>query len=195
MTALPGPQPAQPGRPDPGVELLERALAYTRGALITVTPGHLHLPTPCDAWSLADLLAHMEDGLDAFGEGAGGTIGLRPASTAPLPDLIESLQVKACGLLGDWAASQTSVVDVGGHPVAVETITRLAALEISIHGWDVARTTGHDAAVPDELAEALLPTALAVALEQTDEFDPPVPVSADAAASRRLLALLGRRAR
>ena len=33
--------------PDAGVELLERALAYTRGALSHVRPAHLHRPTPC----------------------------------------------------------------------------------------------------------------------------------------------------
>ena len=190
MTALPGPRPT---RPDPGVELLERAVAYTRGALVTITPGHLHLPTPCAEWRLADLLAHMEDGLDAFAEGAAGSIGLRPAPTARLPDLIASLQTKACGLLGAWTSIETPVVEIGGHPVAVATISRLAALEVSVHGWDVARTTGYDVAVPDDLADALLPTALAVALEQTNEFGPPIPVSADAAPSRRLFALLGRR--
>lgn len=189
MAALPGVRAAVP---DPGVELLERALGYTRGALVTVTPAHLHLPTPCEGWRLSDLLAHMEDSLDAFAEGASGTIGLRSAAPSPAGERITALQDKACALLGAWTRTTSPLVEVGGRPVPVGTISRLAALEIAVHGWDVARATGYDAAVPDELAGDLLPTALAVALEQEDEFGPPVPVGADATASRRLLALLGR---
>ncbi len=189
MSVLPG--PAQ--QTDPGVELLERALGYTRSTLATVQPPHLCLLTPCDRWRLGDLLAHMEDSLDAFAEGAHGTIGLRSAAPAPLHERIDALRTKACGLLGAWASATTPVVEVGGRPMAVGTVARLAAVEISVHGWDVSRTTGAGLGLPEELAEALLPTALALALEQESEFGPPVPVSADAGPARRLLALLGRR--
>jgi uncharacterized protein (TIGR03086 family) len=190
MTALPGPPPSSP---DPGVELLERALGYTRSALTTVTPAHLCLPTPCERWRLGDLLAHMEDSLDAFAEGAGGAISLHSAAPAPLDERISTLQTKACSLLGAWAATTTPLVEVGGRPMPVGTISRLAAVEIAVHGWDVGRTTGAGDPIPEEFARALLPTALALALEQHGEFGPPVPVPADAGPDRRLLALLGRR--
>lgn len=192
MSALPGPDPSRPD-PDPGVELLERALAYTRGTLVTVRPVHLCLPTPCDRWRLADLLGHMEDALDAFSEGAGGAIGLRSAAPAPAEDRTTSLQVKACALLGAWASATTPLVEVGGRPVPVGTVSRLAAVEITVHGWDVGATTGYGDPVPDELAAELMPTALALALEQDGEFAPPVAVPPDARPGRRLLALLGRR--
>jgi uncharacterized protein (TIGR03086 family) len=190
MTALPGPPTSTP---DPGVELLERALGYTRSTLATVNPAHLGLPTPCEGWRLGDLLAHMEDSLDAFAEGADGAISLHSAAPAPLRERISTLQRKACGLLGAWAATNTPLVEVGGRPMPVGTISRLAAVEIAVHGWDVGRTTGAGGPIPAEFAEALLPTALALALEQHGEFGPPVPVPADAPADRRLLALLGRR--
>lgn len=189
MTALPGPLRSAP---DPGVELLERALGYTRCALITVAPTHLCLPTPCDRWRLADLLAHMEDSLDAFSEGAAGSIGLRSAAPAPAEERLRVLQDKACRLLGAWASATTRLVEVGGRPVPVGTVSRLAAVEVGVHGWDVGRTTGFGEPFPEELAEALMPTAVALALEQDGEFGPPVPVSADAGPSERLLGLLGR---
>jgi len=190
MTALPGPRRSSP---DLGVELLERALGYTRSALATVTPAHLCLPTPCDRWRLGDLLAHMEDSLDAFAEGADGAISLHSAAPAPLTQRITTLQTKACGLLGAWSAATTPHVEVGGRPMPVGTIARLAAVEITVHGWDVGRTTGAGLPIPDAFAEALMPTALALALEHHGEFGPPVPVAADAGPARRLLALLGRR--
>jgi len=191
MTALPGPPPSSS---DPGVELLERALGYTRSTLATVTPADLCLPTPCEHWRLADLLAHMEDSLDAFAEGADGAISLHSAAPAPLHERISTLQAKACHLLGAWAVATTPQVEVGGRPMPVGTISRLAAVEITVHGWDVGRTTGAGDPIPEEFAEALLPTALALALEHRHgEFGPPVPVPADAGPDRRLLALLGRR--
>lgn len=188
MTALPGPEA------DPGVELLQRALDYTRGALASVRPEHLCLPTTCDLWRLGDLLAHMEDALDAFAEGAGGSIGLHSAAPAPLAQRLETIKLKACGLIGAWATAPAPIVLVGGQPVPVGTISRLASVEIAVHGWDVHQATGSAVPVPAALAEALLPTALAMALEQDGEFGRPVPVPADAGPSRRLLALLGRAA-
>lgn len=189
MTSVPGPRTSSP---DPGVELLERALGYTRSALATVAPVDLCLPTPCRGWRLGDLLAHMEDSLDAFAEGAGGAIGLRSTAPAPLGERISTLQTKACGLLGAWSSATSDTVEVGGRPVPVGTIARLAAVEIAVHGWDVGRTTGAGLPFPEPFAEALLPTALALALEHEGEFGRPVPVPADAGATRRLLALLGR---
>ncbi|HWJ80828.1 MAG TPA: TIGR03086 family metal-binding protein [Nocardioides sp.] len=195
MSALPGPAPGPaPAQPaEPGVELLERALGYTRGALVTVGPEHLDRPTPCAGWLLRDLLAHMEDALDAFAEGAGGTIDPHSRAPAPLPRRLAALQEKACGLLGAWLAARTPYVDLGGHLVAVDTIARLAAVEIAVHGWDVARATGAAVRLPDPLADALLPTASALAAEHRAGFGAPVPVAADAPAGRRLLAVLGRR--
>ncbi len=190
MTALPGPPASST---DPGVELLERALGYTRGTLATVSPAHLCLWTPCERWRLADLLAHMEDSLDAFTEGAGGGIDLRSAAPAPLDERIDTLQAKACHLLGAWTAATTPQVVVGGRPVPVGTISRLAAVEIAIHGWDVGRTTGAGDPLPAPFAKALLPTALELALEHDGEFGPPVLLPAGAGPDRRLLALLGRR--
>ena len=90
----------------------------------------------------------MEDSLDAFAEGAGGTISLHSAAPAPLDERIGSLQTKACNLLGAWAAATTPQVEVGGRPMPVGTISRLAAVEIAVHGWDVGRTTGAGAPCP-----------------------------------------------
>lgn len=188
MTALPGPLT------DPGVDLLQRGLDYTRGALASVRPEHLCHPTPCDLWRLGDLLAHMEDALDAFAEGAGGAIGLHSTAPAPLAQRLDTIRTKACNLLGAWASATTPVVLVGGQPMPVGTIARLAAVEITVHGWDVHQATGSAVPIPPAFAEALLPTTLAIALEQDGEFGPPIAVPEGAGPARRMLALLGRTA-
>ena len=51
-----------------GVELLERAIGYTRGSLALVTPELMSAPTPCDHWDLRALLEHMDDSLTSLHE-------------------------------------------------------------------------------------------------------------------------------
>lgn len=180
--------------PDAGVELLERALAYTRGALSHVRPAHLHRPTPCAAWDLDQLLDHMDDALDAFTEGADGAIALDPARRS-LDVRVAGLQAKACGLLGAWSSARTpATVVVSGLAVPTGVVVRAAALEITTHGWDVARATGHAAPVPDDLARELHRVAVGLVGDDDrgDRFAAPLATAADAGAAERMLAFLGR---
>lgn len=173
-------------RLDAGVELLDRSLAYTRVALSHVAPTSLTRPTPCARWDLGALLAHMDDALDAFLEAAGGSVAVDRTPT-PVP-VVASLRDKACTLLGVWAAAGTDVVDVGGALVDARLVMDAAALEITVHGWDVATALGLDHPIPEALATALLPVALDVA--PLGQFGPPGPDTGDAAT--RLLSAVGR---
>jgi uncharacterized protein (TIGR03086 family) len=68
------------------------------------------------------------------------------------------------------------------------------AIEVTIHGWDVAVACGLHRPIPDDLADELLDLS-AVLIRDSDRpgrFGPPVPVPADAAPGDRLLAFLGR---
>lgn len=173
---------------------MQRALDYACAALTAVTPPDLDRPSPCTDWTLAGLLAHMDDALDAFAEAADGAVGLRSAAPAPLGVRVQGLQTKACGLLTTWMNATTSYVDLAGHPIPVDVVARLAALEIAVHGWDVAATVGGHSPLPERLAEGLLPTALQIALAGDDRFAPPLSVEITAPAGVHVLALLGRTA-
>ena len=183
-------------RPDSGVELLERALGYTRGALLHVRPAHLHRPTPCAGWSLDQLLDHMHDALDAFTEGADGTIAAEQPRCA-LDVRVATLQAKACGLLGAWSRPSTpDHVLVGGLPVPTAVITRAAALEITTPGWDVAQATGRGTPVPDDLARELGSVAVRLVdpADRGTRFAPPLHPGPGAGPGEALLAFLGRSA-
>ena len=173
------------------VELLERSLGYTRSALAAVTPDRLGSPTPCAEWDLDRLLDHMDDSLDAFTEAATGSVSL--VSTTGSPRL-ESIRAKACGLLGWWCTRPPETVRIGDSPLPADLLVTTAALEITVHGWDVYRTLGRDEPVPDELAHALLPVAhlVVTAHDRPRRFAPPVPTNPGAADSQQLLAFLGR---
>ena len=59
-------------------------------------------PTPCPAWSLGELLAHMEDALDAFTEAAAGAVD-GAVHAAPPGIRVAGPAGKACALLGAWS--------------------------------------------------------------------------------------------
>jgi uncharacterized protein (TIGR03086 family) len=173
------------------VELLERSLGYTRVALAGVTDAALTNPTPCRSWALRDLLAHMDDSLDAFTEAAGGSVALTPA---PAALRVAVLQQKACALLGLWTRGTTPGVRVGRADLATDLLVVAAALEITVHGWDVGQATGYGAPIPEELARDLLPVAhrLVSGSDRGVRFAAALPAAGDASDDEKLRAFLGR---
>lgn len=173
------------------VELLERSLAWTRSGLALVTPGRLRDPTPCAEWDLAALLHHMDDALDAFTEAATGSVSLVPIAEAPR---LESIRDKACALLGWWCEHPPDDVRVGDLHLPAGLLVGAAALEITVHGWDVGQATGALRDVPDDLAQELLPVAQAVVLpeDRPDRFAAPRRTGQTAGSADVLLGFLGR---
>jgi uncharacterized protein (TIGR03086 family) len=183
------------GALDGAVELLDRSLAYTRVVLADVRPDLLDRPTPCTGWDLARLLAHMEDGLDAFTEAAAGRVEVDPLPTTTTR--VEALREKACALLGAWTAARPvrlSAVDVGDVGLDAPLLVATAALEITVHGWDVGQATGRRSPIPDDLARGLLAIAEHVidAGDRGPRFATPRPTPDDAGAGDHLLAWTGR---
>lgn len=177
------------------VALLERSLGYTRSALVRIRPGHLDRPTPCPAWTIGDLLAHMDDSLDAFAEAADGAVALEPGAPRALDERVTSLQVKACGLLGAWSRPDCPpAVRVGGIAAPTGIVVAAAALEITLHGWDVLAALGRAVPPPEQFAEALLALApmLIAPHDRGRRFAPARPVTGREPAAVRLLALAGR---
>lgn len=184
------------------VGLLEQALAYTGPRLGAVREDHLTLPTPCCDWDLAALLAHMEDALDAFAEAAAGFVVPLPPARLPQHPVarVPVLHAKACALLGSWARPTLPHVRTGSRWIEAPVLVATAALEITVHGWDVAAALAHAAGTgpaappPDALAGPLLRVAVAGVppRERGHRFAPAVPPPFDASYGERLLAYLGR---
>ncbi len=178
---------------DHAIELLDRALGYTRGVLAELTSSHPALTrrTPCREWDLGQLLAHMEDGLDAFTEGAGGTVSTEPQ--IPIATRAEALRLKACSLLGVWSSERPDLITIGDQVAPASAVVAAAALEITVHGWDVAQAVGYAAPIPEALAASLLQVAEAL-VSPTDRgslFEPALAVD-EATAAEHLLGYLGR---
>lgn len=181
-----------------GVGLLERAITYTLGSLHLVTPEVLSHPTPCRDWDLRALLGHMNDSLAALHEAVDiGYLDLVPAVDGgdPAVDPVAALRNRACRLLGAWAnVDSHEVVSVAGCPLTTGIVTGTGAVEIAVHGWDVAQACGRPRPLPASLAEELLPLSplFVTDADRPVRFAAPVDVLPPAGPEDRLIAFLGR---
>lgn len=196
-----------------GVALLERAVSYTLGPLGLVTPALLTCRTPCRDWDLRALLAHMSDSLAALHEaldlreidlepGMDASPGSGPGSSSipyacaadPAADMVSALRGRARRLLGMLAGTHDVPVSIGGSLLPASIVTSVGAIDIAVHGWDVARACGAALPIPEPLAEEMLAISplFVSRADRPSRFAPPVPVPAGASASDRLVAYLGR---
>jgi len=196
MTA--SPKPAMPSVVTlaEAVGLVERAVGYTRGSLQLVRGDLLRAPTPCRRWNLNALLVHMYDSLSAMDEAANlGRVELVPVGEPGVP-IVNALQDKACALLGGWVGQSRAALVVGDDSIALaSTIAAAGALEIAVHGWDVAQACGVDRPIPAGFADELLGVATMVVTDEDRgvRFASPIPVEPVAmGSSDRLLRFLGR---
>jgi uncharacterized protein (TIGR03086 family) len=183
--------------PPRSVALLDSAVAYTRAALQPARRSPLDLPTPCAGWALGHLLLHMEDSLEAITEAAevGRVVVEDNPRRLDADRIVDRVVQRACHLHGAWTARSTSApVAVGGLALGRDTVVLVGALEIAVHGWDVAEATGWPSPLPEELAVDLLDVAHAVVTpaDRGRRFAPAHAVPPTASAGTRLLAHLGR---
>jgi uncharacterized protein (TIGR03086 family) len=188
-----------------GVALLERAMGYTLGSLQLVTPQSLENATPCREWDLRALLLHMNESLQALHEAiAVGHLELDPSLDMtdvyadygdPMRDPVVSLRNRACHMVGAWMSpSAPHVVSIADRCVTADVVAAAGAIEVTVHGWDVAAACGVGRPIPEPLAIHLLDLC-DVFVDDTDRphrFGPERSAPPAASPADRLLALLGR---
>jgi uncharacterized protein (TIGR03086 family) len=183
--------------PPASVAVLDSAVTWTHSCLQLARTSDLTLPTPCAGWNLGDLLAHMEDSLEALGEAAElGHVRVTDLPGHPDPArTIDRLVQRACHTRAAWLRRLTSApIGVGDLALGRDTLAMVGALEIAVHGWDVAQTVGSGRSMPEDLAARLYPVAVAVVTpaERGHRFADAVPVPPGAPSSVLLLGHLGR---
>lgn len=183
-------------------QIHERALTATGKVVDGVTADQLELPTPCDGWSVRELLNHIVGGNYWAAELASGKtiaeVGDRldgdTLGTDPQAAYRASAAVAAGAFNATGAMDAPCAVSYGPVPGSVYCGHRI--LDVAIHGWDLAQATGQqsplDAPLVDDVAAILAPQI--DMLEGSGMFGTRVEVPAGADAQTRLLAQLGRRA-
>jgi uncharacterized protein (TIGR03086 family) len=96
--------------------------------------------------------------------------------------------------MGSGNDGDDRLIEVGGTPLRSLVLAGTGALEIVVHGWDLAQACGVDCPIPDALAAELYDFAR-FTVSPTDrhpQFADPVPVPVGATPGDRLVAYLGR---
>jgi uncharacterized protein (TIGR03086 family) len=189
--------------PSSATGLLAGAISYMLGVCAPIGPGEMALSTPCADWDLARLLGHlcesMADLETALRTGCLDLDGL-PGRTEGAP--VEALRDRAAELLyaGYCYGGPERFVAVGGLPIPAGLVACTGAVEIAVHGWDVAAArAGADRArgvqetpIPAELATRMLRLGPLLIAGREGLFALPVAVSAQASPGDQLVGYLGR---
>ena len=167
--------------------------------LVEGVPGDaLDRPTPCERYSVGDLLDHIGGLAQAFRAAAvkqplgGGPSG--DGARLP-PDWRAHIQSDLQALAEAWADPEawTGQTAAGGVDLPGEVAGVVALDELVIHGWDLAKATGQP---PDfhgpELEAVHGMVAQFRAADVEGLFGPAVPVPDDAALLDRVVGLAGR---
>jgi uncharacterized protein (TIGR03086 family) len=172
--------------PYEAIVVLSRALDQAGDVLAAVHPDQISLPTPCQDWDVARLIAHLVAAPRRFTEALGGG----------RPDWADDPPVGT-----EWATVFRAAADDLIHlwhqqgDDTDESAADLQTAEVALHTWDLARATGHEARLDDGVARRALAflTANLTADNRGDAFGTEVQVPDDAPVYQRLAAFAGRR--
>ncbi len=169
------------------------ARAHRFAQIVDAAEGRWDAATPCDDWTVRDVVNHtIETERDFFAK--------RGLDLGPAPDLTEPA--------GAWSSHAAAMVEVLGRdgvaeeaydgyfgPTTVaDTMADFYGWDLVIHGWDIARATGQVWGIGDDEVEQLNATAdgWGDALHSEGVCGPEVVLPDDASPQDRLLARLGR---
>lgn len=179
------------------VEALSQTFDHAAKVVAGVGPDQLDDPTPCREWNVQTLLAHIVGVVVNMGRGASGGELLADTNTFPLgDDRGAQFRQEADRTLAAWRArGLDGAVNIGAGPMPAPAALTVNLIDTATHSWDIARATGQDAALPDDLAAMVLSVSerfVGDDIRAFAGFDPAIPVGGDATPTERLVAFLGR---
>ncbi len=142
-------------------------------------------PTPCDGWTVQDLVDHAMRWQARGGNVFGADVG-------PDADWM-SLKPALATALANPANLEGAAEALGGTPK--QAVAGLITADLLVHSWDLARSIGADDTLPEVAVESTL-----VGLQRLPEemlrsdrmFGPAVEVADDASSQDKLIAFVGR---
>lgn len=174
-------------------ELDRAALDLNAELMGRLTADQLDRSTPCEGWTVRDLLRHQVDTTLKFGE----ALGTPPRD--PGTDLVTAYRITADRFTGEFdvAVLDREVEFPGFGRRQGRQVLAAHFVDNLVHAWDLARAMGEAGELPAELAEAAI--RMARHYPSTPDvrgpggaFAFPVDVPEDAPVTDRLVGLLGR---
>nr|WP_228537106.1 maleylpyruvate isomerase family mycothiol-dependent enzyme [Nocardia sp. XZ_19_231] len=132
------------------------ALALIAHDVTTVSDAELDAPTPCDGWTVMDLIDHMNERHE----------DVITSVLAPIDHGADDPRHGFPHTAARWvvAMEQTgATVDLPERgPLATDTVLSIHFVDMLVHRWDLSRALSRPCPVPDRLLDAALPIAQAI---------------------------------
>ena len=178
----------------------EPSAARLGSLLPAAAQAELTTATTCERYTLGELLAHIVGLTAAFRASAEKEFGpltdTDPNSALPelTPGWKPQIDAQLSALVQAWQqdSAWSGMTRAGGVDLPAEVMGAVALNEITVHGWDLARTLGLGYECDDETAQVCLGFVSQAAGQDGGPFGSPRPIADDAPVFHRLLALTGR---
>ena len=180
------------------IDQLDRILGAVSDLVDGITAEQLAAPTPCDEFTVHDVLDHMMVLGGAFGhlfrgEEPSGEPAPPAYGRVPAVEFRQTMDDLLDGVRSDGAMERTLDTPIGQMPA--ETFARVVAFDGLVHGWDLAVATGQPYPVDDDLVREVgefARSALSDELRQNGMFTDATVAPPDASAIEVLAAFSGR---
>lgn len=161
-------------------------------AILAGVDGRWHAASPCENWTVGDVVQHVVETERDFLARQG--LGLGELEATDPRQRWEQHRGQVTDLLQRDGVAARAYDGYFGPTTIGDTVANFYGWDLAIHGWDVAAATGQTGAITAAEAEQLLEGAegWGEALYSEGVCGPAVPVGEDADAVERLLAKLGR---
>ncbi|MFD0539796.1 maleylpyruvate isomerase family mycothiol-dependent enzyme [Actinomadura luteofluorescens] len=136
------------------LDLDATALALIGHDVALIPDAALADPTPCEGWTVADLLHHMNERHEAIARTA-----LPPLEPAGDPRDGFALTAARCLAVLERAGETVTMPRLG--PLSTAWVLGIHAVDMLVHRWDLARALRTTPATPSRITEAALPLARA----------------------------------
>jgi len=132
---------------------LREALAQTGRLIDATSPGQAGLPTPCEHWSVRDLVDHIVSELVVLQAMARGEQRRELRGDLSESDWSDQYRRRADETVAFWTERER---DRAASGASAHPLLGLTTMEMVIHGWDLAQATGQSAPFDEPLAERVL---------------------------------------
>ncbi len=179
--------------------MYDRALLMTGRVVAGTRRDQLENPTPCTEWTVRDLINHLTNGCLAFAAGARGEARPFDGEDQTSEDHVAAFERASRAAVDAFKApgAMDKVFKMSWGDTPAPVALTLAIADAAMHGWDLAKGTGQEIAIDDDVAEEVH-VATSQMMEPNgsfprgESFGPFVEVSDGAPIVDRMVAYLGR---
>jgi uncharacterized protein (TIGR03086 family) len=173
-----------------------RRLAATMTERIAAVPEEAwSAPTPCEGWTVRDLVGHLIDVHRRFQSLVDRDLVDHPAVEDDPVGAWQAVRDQMQADLEDPAKVDQEYEGRLGRSTFGKSVDGFVCFDLVVHGWDLAHATGQDATIDDQDVERVQAQvdAMGDVMRANGVIADPLEVGPDASAQEQLLAALGRR--